>query len=590
MADLLAIISRDRSQPVSVDELAADHESLRGASTASETATATEWAAVRVVDRPQPAAVGIARAGDGWTAWAGPLADRAQAGHAPLAALEGQFALVRLEGDGETLRVASDPFGIKPFYMVEAGELTYFSTSALVLAKHLRLSPSRSGMEAFLRVGNQYGRRTPWEGMTRLQPGEEIRFTPAGRESGVYWRPAIDPAVRALDFEASAEICAERGAAAIGARYRDSYPWLDLTGGFDTRMLSLLAQRGGLRFMTNTIGDEGSEDAVLARQIAATAGWPWTRFDLPEDWAEVLPSRLEESVAWSDCNLDAVALTAVMQGHRDKAATESLLLNGGGGEHYRDFPWSHELLAAGRSSDYNFERFVHWRLLGPLDLSVFRQDPTRAAAATLREELEHRAEPFAELPNTFQGDVVYAYKSTGHFGAYQAAADAWIHMELPFYLKAVWTTTTSTSPRHRNFHRLMREMMRRLDPTIAAIQTETGGPAEPLGVRNLYRFAPYPWRRGKRFAARVRGKIFKAESADPAASERELSAARLVATLRQAGRLDPRRMRSAAIYDTERLEAVLAAAVAAPATVDWGLVGRVITAELALEAVDAGVE
>ena len=587
MADLLAIISRDRSQPVSVDELAADHESLRGAATMSETASAG-WAAVRVVDRPQPAAVGVARGGAGWTAWAGPLADPADAEHTPLAELDGQFALVRLEEDGETLRVASDPFGIKPFYTVEVGDLTYFSTSALVLAKHLRLSPSRAGMEAFLRIGNQYGRRTPWQGMTRVQPGEEIRFTPGGRESGVYWRPAIDPEVRELGFEESAEICAERGSTAIGARWRDTYPWLDLTGGFDTRLVSLLAQRGGLRFMTNTIGDEDSEDVVLAKQIAATADWPWTRFDLPDDWAEMLPGRLEEAVVWSDCNLDALGLTAVMQGHRDKAATESLLLNGGGGEHYRDFPWSHELFAAGRSSTYNFDRFVHWRLLGPLDLSVFRQDPTDAAATTLREELEHRAEPFSALPNTFQGDVVYAYKSTGHFGAYQAAADAWIHMELPFYLKSVWTTTTSTSPRHRNFHRLMREMMRRLDPTIAAIQTETGGPAEPVSARNIHRFAPYPWRRGKRFAARLQGKIFKAT--DPTASARDLAAAGLVAKLREAGRLEPRQMRSAAVYDPERLERVLAAAVAAPATVDWGLVGRVITAELALEAVDAGIE
>jgi hypothetical protein len=587
MADLLAIIARDRTQPVTVEELAATHESLRGPASTNET-VAIRWAAVCVLDSPQPAAVGVERAGAGWTAWAGPLAGGSGAAHDPLEQLEGQFALVRLEEDGETLRVAADPFGIKPFFTVEAGDLTYFSTSAMVLAKHLRLSPSRAGLEAFLRIGNQYGRRTPWEGMTRMQPAQEVIFIPGRRESGAYWRPAIDPAVRELDFEASAELCAERGAAAIGARYRQTRPWVDLTGGFDTRLLSLLARRGGLDFITNTIGDAESEDTVLARQIAATAGWPWTRLDLPDDWAEVIPGRLEEAVAWSDCNLDALALTAVMQGHRDKAATESLLLNGGGGEHYRDFPWSHELFAAGRSSAYNFERFVNWRLLGPLDLSVFEQDPTAEATANLCEELESRAEPFAAMPNTFQGDVIYAYKSTGHFGAYQAAADAWVHMELPFYLKSVWATTTSTAPRHRNFHRLMREMMRQLDPEIAAIQTETGGPAEPLGFANLHRFAPYPWRRGKRFAARLRGQILK--GTDPAASLREVAAGRAVAALRDAGRLDPARMRSAAVYDAERLEAVLEAAVRAPASVDWGLVGRVITAELALEAVDTGLD
>jgi Glutamine amidotransferase domain len=586
MADLLATISHDRSRSVSVGKLLAAHESLRGASTSSET-VATGWAEVSVVDRPVPGNLGLEAAGGGWTAWAGAPRAAGRVSEVALAQLQGQFALARLEPGAETLRIAADPFGIKPLYVAEAGGVTWFSSSALALAKHLRLSPSRAGLEAFLRVGNHYGRRTAWEGMRRVQPGEEIRFTPAGPESQVYWRPAIDPDVRALGFEESAELCADRGAAAIAAAYGDGRPWLDLTGGFDTRLVSLLAQRGGLDFLTNTIGDERAEDTILARRIAATAGWPWTRFDLPPDWAEVLPGRIDEAVAWSDCNLDALGLAAVIEGHREKAATETALLNGGGGEHFRDFPWSHELFAAGRSTTANLERFVRWRLLGPLDLSVFAGDPTAAAAARLVEELEHRTEPFAAMPNTFQGDVVYAYKSTGHFGAYQAAADGWVHMELPFYLSSLWTTTTSISPRHRNFHRLMRETMSLLDPTIAAIQTETGGPAEPLRPGNAYRFAPYVWRRGKRFAARVQGQIFK--GTDPAASVRELAASRTVAALRAEGRLDPAQMRSAPVYDRERLEAVLDAAVKAPASVDWTLIGRVVTAELALEGVDAGL-
>jgi len=162
-------------------------------------------------------------------------------------------------------------------------------------------------------------------------------------------------------------------------------------------------------------------------------------------------------------------------------------------------------------------------------------------------------------------------------------------MELPFYLKSVFSTAISAAPRHRNFHRLMREMMRLLDPRIAAIQTETGGPAEPLRLGNLHRFAPYPWRRGKRFGARLRGRVLGAGGHDSAPSQRELGRANLVAALRAEGRLDPARMRSAELFDPERLGQLLQAGVDAPAATDWALLGRIVTVELALEAVDAGL-
>lgn len=591
MADLLAIISHDRARVVgddALEALTATYESLRGPVPFRESAS-TPWAAVRVVDRPQPATAGVVRRGEGWTAWAGPLLEPALAAATPLERLDGQFALARLEGDGQTLRVATDPLGMKPLFLAESGGSTYVSSSALVLAKHLRLSPSRSGLEAFLRTGNQFGRHTPWEGVERLRPAEVLTLSPEKRERAVYWQPEIAEEIRRLPFEACAEACADQAAAAIGAAYAQRRPWVDLTGGFDSRLLALLARRGGLDFLTNTIGEEGDEDVRLARTIAATAGWPWTRFALPADWEEALPGRIEEAVAWGDCHLDALPLAEVIEGHRGKAEVESMLLNGGGGEHYRDYPWGQELWAAGRLNSVNFERLIAWRVLSPLDLSPFRDDPTAAVSAAARAELEARVEPFAGAPNTFQCDLLYAFKATGHFGAYQSTAGAWVHMELPYYLKSVFATAISASPRHRNFHRLMREMMRHLDPRIAAIQTETGGPAEPLRAANLHRFAPYPWRRGRRFLSRLRGRVL-GSGASPEPTPQDRARAGLVAALRREGRLEPARMRSAALYDPARLDQLLRDAVAAPASVDWTLLGRALTVELALEAADAGLD
>ncbi len=593
MADLLAIISHDRAKPVSadaLDQLTSDYESLRGPVPHRETAAAGEWAIARVVDRPTPPTAGIERRGAGWTVWAGPLAEPSVAAGVALDGLDGQFALVRLEEDGVTLLVATDPLGMKPLFTAIVGETTIVSTSALVLAKHMRAAPSRAGLETFLRTGNQFGCDTPWEGIVRMQPGQALTFTPRGRRLDVYWQPLIDESVRRLSFGACAEACLEQAAAAIAGRYRDDRPWLDLTGGFDTRLLALLAQRAKLGFIANTSGRDDDEDVRLARRIAETADWPWTQFTLPDEWGELLPARFEEAVAWGDCHLDALPLAEVMQGHRRKGEVESMLFNGGGGEHYRDYPWGQELWAAGRSNSVNFDRLIAWRVLAPVDLTVFREDPTPSVVSNVRAALEQRVEPFSSHPNTFQCDLLYAFKATGHFGAYQATAGAWVHMELPFYLKSVFTTAISASPRHRNYHRLMREMMRRLDPAIAAIPTETGGPAEPLGLRNLHRFAPYPWRRGRRFVSRLRGRVLGARAGDSAPSPQDSAASMLIAKLRSEGRLDPDQMRSGALYDRARLGELLDRSASRPGSVDWTTIGRVATVELALEAVDTGLE
>jgi hypothetical protein len=592
MADLLAIISHDRAKPIGADALAslgATYESLRGAAANVQTA-GSEWMGVRVVDQATPADVGVERAGNGWAAWAGALVDPASAATSPLERLDGQFSMVRLEEDAGALRVLADPLGMKPLFMAEAGGATYISTSALVLAKHLRLPPSAPGLEAFLRTGNQFGRLTPWQGLERMLPAEALTFEPDRRERGAYWQPSIDHDLRRLSFGACAEACVAQASAAIAERYGATRPWLDLTGGFDTRLLALLAQRADLGFLANTSGEDDDEDVRLARRIAEAAGWPWTQFPLPGDWAELLPARIGEAVAWGDCHLDALPLAEVMLGHQRKSEAGSTLLNGGGGEHYRDYPWGQELLGAGRSGSVRLDRLIAWRVLSPLDLSAFREDPTPAVVANVRAELEQRVAPFSSAPKTFQCDLLYAFKATGHFGAYQATAGAWVHMELPFYLRSTFTTAISASPRHRNFHRLMREMMRRLDPAIAAIQTETGGPAEPLGLRNLHRFAPYPWRRGRRFASRLRGRMPGARAEDSPPTPLDVARAGLTSKLRREGRLDPARMRSGALYDPKRLDELLQRAASGPAAVDWTAVGRIVTVELALEAVDAGLE
>ncbi len=467
MADLLAIVSHDPRAEVAVealDRLAADHEALRGPQPRSAEASAGR-VRVRLLGRPTPT-WGVAADGAGWTAWAGTLNRRPAAMTAPLEALEGQFSLVRLGADGASVEVATDALGMKPLFVAVGEAETHVSTSALVLARHLGARPSLAGIEVFLRGGIQFGRTTQWEGIERLRPAEVRRFDagggrPAPATSSL---PALQPEIASLSLAEAAELCIERALPALAERYEGERLWVDLTGGFDSRLLSLLVARAGAEPIANTFGGPDDEDVRIARRIALARDWPWTRIGLPEDWPQRLPVEVAGAVAWGDGHLDALPLAGVLAGHREKAATASLLLNGGGGEEFRDHPWGHELWRAGRSTEVDYARLIAWRILLPVDLSALRADPTAAATALLREELEARVAPFAGRPNTFQDDLLYAYKMTGHSGAYQAAAGATIDLEVPFYLRPILLSAISVAPRHRRFHSLMRAMMRATRP------------------------------------------------------------------------------------------------------------------------------
>jgi hypothetical protein len=589
VADLLAIIADDPAEhvpPPELDRLLADYEALRG-KPERELLAVGDRARAYALGRQTPTS-GVETRGEEWTAWAGSLCPDPAAMTGPLERLDGQFALLRLRQDGSAL-LAADPLGLKPLFVSRRGGLTYVATSALVLARHLRSAPSRLGLEAFLRGGLQFGRWTEWEGVERVQPAQALEFDPGGAKARTYWEPARDEALARLPLAEAAALCVERARAAIGERYGGRRPWIDLTGGFDSRLLGLLVADAGIEPIANTVGEEEDEDVRIARRLALAKGWPWSRIGLPLDWGERLPALAPEAVAWGDGHLDALQLAEVLLGHRQKAEREPLLLNGGGGEEFRDHPWGHELFAAGRTSKVGYDRLIAWRILLPVDLSALRDDPGDRVAALFREELEARARPFASEPNSFQDDLLYALKMTGHSGAYQAAGGGAMDVEVPFYLRPILGTVISFSLRNRRFHRLMREMTRQLDPRAAALPTESGGPAEPVRAGNLHRFAPYAWRRGRRFAHRARGRLSDRSGPEPPPGASEAARAALVAHLRREGRLNPAEMRTGPLYDAARLDTLLDRSATQPMAVDWSAVGRIVTLELALEAADAGL-
>jgi hypothetical protein len=195
------------------------------------------------------------------------------------------------------------------------------------------------------------------------------------------------------------------------------------------------------------------------------------------------------------------------------------------------------------------------------------------------------------LLNSAQLDMLYAYKSMGHFGAYQSASRGTIHVELPFYFRDAFNAPFSVAPAHRNMHRLMREAIQLLDTRIARLPTTTGGPAEPLSARNAHRFVPYLENRASGIARKLTERLpiptIGAIRTSVPVAVREVRQRQLEELTARTG-LEPVRMRAGRLYDAGGLARLASSATAT--TDGWVTLGPIITVELALEAVDSSLD
>jgi glutamine amidotransferase-like protein len=591
MSGLVAVIARDRTAPIEPGEasaLADTYESLRGAGQRAAVSAGT-LAEVVLLASEHEAAPKLQKSPTGWVALAGRAHGPELSGLGGPEDLDGHFALVVWHEAEQEIVVATDAFAMQALYVAERGEKTYVSTSALALAKFLQAPPDRDALLAYLRAGYHFGSLTHWAGIKRLEPAEELSFGPRGVRRRIYWRPSIDQRFLGLSLEETAEACLDEAVATYSKFLRSpTSPWSDLTAGYDTRLLNLLLRRAGVDFATDTRGDEEGTDLRVARRVAQLTGWEWTGLTLPEDWDEVLSAFLPVALAWGDGQLDVLELSWVLWAHSQLSRKRRTLFYAGGGEHFRDFAWRQEFLRPGRSNVVNLDNWVDMRLLNPMRTSLFAQDPTPAVRADFGARMTRWAEPYADELNTTQLDVMYAYKVTG-----RSADNAFLAAELPFYFKPVFTAAFSSHFRHRNRHRLMRELLWRLDRRVASVATSAGGPAEPWRLGNLHRVGPYYLQLGHRATNKLSEKLVGRALLPPAETYDwwcpPAARAVVLGMLAAPSNGGSHGLRAEALFDRPELDRFFDEARRSDFR-DVSVLGRIATVELALRAVGTGVE
>ena len=211
--------------------------------------------------------------------------------------LNGMFAFAIWDAREKRLTLARDPLGIKPLYYANhRGELLFASE----LRSLLRYPGFKPGLDPasinkYLALGYIPAPSTAYAGVRKLEPGQVVIWSPAGRRTEYFWDlPIEDNPVGAGTFDESAEATRDLLREAVRYQLRsDVEVGILLSGGIDSSAVAALAAPlAGRKLHSFSIGfqEASYNELPFAEMVARKVGTEHHHQTLtPTDVAGALP-------------------------------------------------------------------------------------------------------------------------------------------------------------------------------------------------------------------------------------------------------------------------------------------------------------
>jgi len=232
--------------------------------------------------------------------------------------------------------------------------------------------------------------------------------------------------------------------------------------------------------------------------------------------------QLQGSLPLTDGECSLVEYAAIRENHRKLSQQFDISINGSFGEVARGYWW--ELL---------FPRIGARGALDARKLAARRYaaqgwDPSMIPTKARIDLVDHftgvinRANAgLSSFPNTFLMDHAYLKMRMQHWQGRIASSTNQIWPCLsPFMFRSVLEPMLETRALLRWRSLLVRKMLAKFSPRMAAYPLEHGFPAEPTSWRNFYRFTPLGVYFGEKVLRKVRGKLGRRKAATPTGATR----------------------------------------------------------------------
>ena len=402
--------------------------------------------------------------------------------------------------------LTTDPVGMLNLYRIVVDDILLLSTSSLLLAAIVpALEFDERGWMDFLTIGYLSGSRTFYQGMDVLPGGVEISFAngnlPNGNER-IYWQT---PRERISGRQAITAL-KESSLAAAEAVSSFSHSCCDLTGGYDSRGIFAMFLGSGHSFDTVVNGISGSGDVVVAEEIAQAFAIPLhhndtTRIFPPDRYDEVV-----KIIELTDGEIDVGEYYLPATVHQRTLALGMTTVNGSGGELFRGYWWEGQAREEYGDNKINLDFLVSRILVPGQDFSIYRI-PRREIELALAHQLRQIVDA-ADFDGGAlrQIDWLYLRLRMSRWAArFYSSTVKIIPCFSPYLFAPLLEIAFSVESHEKMKNRFFIEWLKEMNPKLARLPLESGRPAIPFSLQNMFLFRRMP----KKFAGKVAGKLFR---------------------------------------------------------------------------------
>ncbi len=403
---------------------------------------------------------------------------------------EGTFACAAWDGTSRRAMVFHDQTSQLNVYYAHRDEGLYAASNALCLARGLGLGLCPTGVQDFLAQGNCYSPKTVFNGLHRLQFGEVLSYQDGQIDITRAWHPiGRNPRIRKRG-EAVDELCdviADRCRRYIevsdGTRSVS-----DMTGGYDSRLVAAACSGLNTDFALTVNGPTEFVDVQIARKVSEACGLELLNFDVASSqWATIDDQARQGILYASNGELPPNEISRHFVTRPRLAERFGLHFNGSGGELLRYYPWSQEFFSLLTNKPANLERALRYRYLPKKapPTGIFSHDWYPDFESRLRQRI---AGLFAEIPNAYsteQLDTAFLWRRTVRPTAYLTSLFDLLPSVCPLLCAGVVEKAMSLDWKLRLTSRLQRQLIEKLNPRMAAVETSYGGLGTPFSFKAI---------------------------------------------------------------------------------------------------------
>jgi len=365
-----------------------------------------------------------------------------------------------------------------------------------------------TGVMEFIFTGKHFEDRTLFQNIKKLNPASIYEFCPQKNKIIQYWDMHYGKRDHRLSQNDKIELLKyEMGKIDRGINSIYSNPYIDLTGGWDSRVNILSLNTCISNIVSTTSGFKTDNDVVIAKQIARILGLkhnqstPYLSSSTfsQENYIDLL----EKSIFMTDGCMSAPLYAHTL--NTQKANREmgcDVTINGSGGELYRQYWWEPSYFIYSDFKKLNFSITGKTKFFNDYQLakrvitqnsfsSIFNKSFPVDIYNHMYNLFKKLNKPYGEICNIDQISNVYLnYRMKNWLAGYYSATLRMNDCLSPLLMKGPLNVSMELSFKDKFFNSFLRKYITDRNYTVSNLNLETHAPTLPISCKNINRFVP----------------------------------------------------------------------------------------------------